>query len=272
LSRPLALDGAVAVITGGGSGIGAAAAASFAARGARIAVSDLSAERAADVAATIEGRGGRALGLATDVTRESDLVALRTAALDRFGRIDVVMNNVGVLAVGAPEALPDEAWARTLDVNLLSIARSNRVFLPGLIEQGRGHVVNTASASGLLAYGFDRLPYVASKHAIVGLSEALAIYLGPRGIGVTCLCPSGVATNILEQITVYGDASPTPRAPAHAMVMPDEVGELTADAVEQGRFLVVTVPEVRDELVERARDMEAYVQARIDEQQPEEGT
>ena len=95
--------------------------------------------------------------------------------------------------------MPDEAWIRTIDINLLSIARSNRVFLPLLIEQGRGHVINTASASGLLGYGFDRLPYVATKHAIVGLSEALAIYLGPKGIGVTCLCPSGVITNILEQ-------------------------------------------------------------------------
>ena len=115
------------------------------------------------------------------------------------------MNNVGVLAIGAPETLPDEAWIRTIDINLFSIARSNRVFLPGLIAQGSGHVVNTASASGLLSYGFDRLPYVASKHAIVGLSEALATYLGPKGVGVTCLCPSGVITNILEGITVYGD-------------------------------------------------------------------
>ena len=91
------------------------------------------------------------------------------------------MNNVGVLAMGAPEALPIEAWQRVLDLNLLSIARSNLVFLPLLLEQGRGHVVNTASASGLLAYGFDRLPYVASKHAVVGLSEALALYLAPQG-------------------------------------------------------------------------------------------
>ena len=156
------------------------------------------------------------------------------------------MNNVGVLAMGAPETLPDEAWMRAIDINLFSIARSNRVFLPGLIAQGSGHVVNTASASGLLAYGFDRLPYVASKHAIVGLSEALAIYLGPKGIGVTCLCPSGVITNILEQITVYGDATATPRAPAHPIVAAEDVGKLTADAVEDGTFLVVTAPEMHE--------------------------
>jgi NAD(P)-dependent dehydrogenase (short-subunit alcohol dehydrogenase family) len=267
MTRPLVLQDAVAVVTGGGSGIGRATALSFGARGARVAVSDRDVDRATTVAGEITAAGGMAIGIAADVTDEDDLLALRDACVERFGPIDVVMNNVGVLAVGAPESLPDEAWTRTVDVNLLSIARSNRVFLPGLIERGRGHVVNTSSASGLLAYGFDRLPYVATKHAVVGISEALAIYLGPKGIGVTCLCPSGVATNILEQVTVYGEASSTPRAPAHAVVLPDEVGELTADAVEQGRFLVVTVPEVMVELVTRSHDIEAYLQARIAEQQ-----
>src|SRR5207248_8565478 len=118
----------------------------------------------------------------------------------------------------------------------LSVARSNLAFLPHLIAQGRGHVVNTASASGLLAYGFDRLPYVASKHAVVGVSEALALYLGPKGVGVTCVCPSGVITNILEQISVYGNASSTPRAPQHPLVDPAVVGELIPDAVAAGRF------------------------------------
>ncbi|MBV8952109.1 MAG: SDR family NAD(P)-dependent oxidoreductase [Actinobacteria bacterium] len=266
MTVPLALDGAIAVITGGGSGIGRAVALAFAARGARVGVSDLVGERARAVAAEIEHRGGEAFGLAVDVTRESDLEALRSVSLERFGRVDVVMNNAGVLAMGPPESLPDEAWQRVLDVNLLSIARSNRVFLPLLLAQGHGQVVNTASASGLLAYGFDRLPYVASKHAVVGISEALAFYLGPRGIGVTCLCPSGVATNIVEQISVYGQASSTPRAPEHEIVSPEKVGELTADAVEQGRFLVLTVPEVCDELVARAKDMEGYVHERIAEQ------
>jgi NAD(P)-dependent dehydrogenase (short-subunit alcohol dehydrogenase family) len=263
MTRPLDLSQSVAVITGGGSGIGRAMALSFANRGASIVVSDLSPERTAAVADEVTLLGQRVLAQPADVTNEPDLVALRDAAIATFGRIDLVVNNVGVLAVGAPETLPHEAWERTININLFSVARSNRVFLPGLIAQGRGHVVNTASASGLLTYGFDRLPYVASKHAIVGLSEALATYLGPKGIGVTCLCPSGVITNILEQITVYGEASSTPRAPAHPLSTAEEVGELAADAVEQGRFLVVTANEVYDELQERAKDIEAYVQAQI---------
>ncbi len=266
MTIPMRLDGAVAVITGAGSGIGRATALAFAGRGAAVVVSDLHSERASAVAVEVVRAGGTALTCPADVTREADLEALRDAAVARFGRVDVVMNNVGVLAMGAPETLPDEAWLRVIDTNLMGIARSNRVFLPALITQGRGHLINTASASGLLAYGFDRLPYVASKHGVVGLSEALAIYLGPRGIGVTCLCPSGVMTNIVEQIKVYGEIGTTPRAPAHAIVTAEDVGVLAADAVERGTFLVTTVPEVADELVERARDIEGYLQARIAEQ------
>lgn len=266
MSKPLSLAGAVAVLTGAGSGIGRATALAFADRGASVVVSDLSQDRAAAVAEEITASGRPAVGLRVDVTVESDLVKLRDVALQRFGRIDAVMNNVGVLAIGAPEALPDEAWTRTIDINLFSIARSNRVFLPGLIAQGSGHLINTASASGLLSYGFDRLPYVASKHAVVGLSEALAAYLGTKGVGVTCLCPSGVITNILEGITVYGDAAPTPRAPAHQIVAAEDVGKLTADAVEAGRFLVVTAPEVHDALMRRANDIEAYIRESIEAQ------
>lgn len=265
MSRPYDLRDATVVVTGAGSGIGRAAALSFARRGARVVVSDLRDERAKVVAAEIAAAGGGALAVTTDVSRESDLLALRDASLSAFGRVDVVMNNVGVVVMGPPETLPDDAWQRALDVNLMSIARSNRVFLPLLIEQGRGHVVNTASASGLLAYGFDRLPYVATKHAVVGITEALALYLAPKGIGVTCLCPSGVITNIMDDLTVHGQTSLQPRAPRHSLSEPNDVGEAVADAVTSGRFLVTTAPEIHAELVERANDLDAYLQARIAE-------
>jgi len=266
MTLPFKLDGAVAVLTGAGSGIGRAAARSLAARGARVAASDLDAERAEETAALVTGAGGEAIAVRVDVADQRELETLRDRCLDSFGRVDLVFNNVGVLAMGAPESLPVEAWQRVVDLNVLSIARSNLVFLPLLLDQGRGHVVNTASASGLLAYGFDRLPYVASKHAVVGITEALALYLWPKGIGVTCVCPSGVVTNIMEQITVYGETS-TPRAPQHALVESDTVGELIADAVTAGQFLVVTAPEIHDELVSRATDPEAYMQRMLGEQQ-----
>jgi NAD(P)-dependent dehydrogenase (short-subunit alcohol dehydrogenase family) len=265
MTKPLQLAGAAAVLTGGGSGIGRATALSLARRGTQVVIGDLREDRAKQVATEVEEAGGSAVAIAADVSRESDLLALRDACLSSYGRVDLVMNNVGVLAMGPPEALPDDAWYRAIETNLMSIARSNRVFLPLLIEQGHGHVVNTASASGLLAYGFDRLPYVATKHAVVGITEGLALYLAPKGIGVTLLCPSGVITNLLDDLTVHGETSSTPRAPKHSLSDPEDVGELVAEAVSNGRFLVTTAPEIHGELVERAQDLDAYMQSRIAE-------
>jgi NAD(P)-dependent dehydrogenase (short-subunit alcohol dehydrogenase family) len=249
------LANAVAVITGGGSGIGRAAAHSFARRGSRVVVTDIDGDRAATVAAEL---GDQGVGARCDVTSVADLEAARDVALERFGRVDLVMNNVGVLAVGPVEAIPIEAWERTVDINLFGVVRSNLVFLPLLLEQGSGHIVNTASTAGLLPYGFDRLPYTATKHAIVGLSESLALYLRPRGIGVSCLCPAGVATNILEQITFYGEPAP-PRGPAFPVLDADTVGEIVADGVSDNRFLILTAPEAADELREHGADIDAYL-------------
>lgn len=249
------LADAVAVVTGAGSGIGRAAAHAFARRGARVVVTDIDAKRAAGVAGEIGEQGAAAR---CDVTRLEDLEAARDLALERFGRVDLVMNNVGVLAVGPVEAIPLEAWQRVIDVNLLGVVRSNLVFLPGLISQGSGHIVNTASTAGLLPYGYDRLPYTATKHAVVGLSESLALYLGPHGVGVSCLCPAGVATNIVEQIAFYGQPAP-PRGPDFPVVDADSVGELVAEGVATGRFLILTAPEAAEELRRHGAGIDDYL-------------
>jgi NAD(P)-dependent dehydrogenase (short-subunit alcohol dehydrogenase family) len=248
-------NGSVAVLTGAGSGIGRASALALARRGARIVVTDIDVDRAAAAATEI---GDTAVSARCDVTDLDSLTAVRDLALQEFGRIDVVMNNVGVLAVGAVEDIPLEAWQRIVDINLMSVVRSNLVFLPLLIEQGSGHIVNTASTAGLLPYGFDRLPYTATKHAVVGLSQSLAVYLKPKGIGVSCLCPAGVATNIIEQITFYGQPAP-PRGPSFPIVDAESVGELVADGISEGRFLLLTAPEAAAEVRALAADMDEYL-------------
>ena len=257
----------VAVITGAGSGIGRACAHSFARRGARVVVTDIDADRAATVAEEI---GDAAVGLRVDVTRDGELEAARDLALERFGHIDLVMNNVGVIVMGGVEEIPLHAWQRAIDINLLGLVRSNLVFLPHLIERGSGYVVNTASTLGLLPYSYDRTPYMATKHAVVGLSEGMYLALGPKGIQVSCLCPAGVLTNIVEQITVHGTIAP-PRAPTLKLSEAEEVGELVATGVEDGRFLILTAPEAADELAAHGADMDAYLRRMARELEVEPG-
>jgi NAD(P)-dependent dehydrogenase (short-subunit alcohol dehydrogenase family) len=249
------LRNAVTVITGAGSGIGRAVAHSVARRGSQVLVTDIDLNRAAAVAAEL---GELGVAAACDVTKLEDLKRCRDFALKTFGRVDVVMNNVGVLVVGSVEDIPIEAWERVIDINLLSIVRSNTVFLPLLLEQGTGHIVNTASTAGLLPYGFDRLPYTTTKHAIVGLSESLSLYLKPRGIGMSCFCPAGVATNIVEQITFYGEPS-LPKGPSFPVVDAGIAGEAVADAITDGRFLVLTDPQVADEFRRHGEDLDTYL-------------
>ena len=257
---PFELDGAAAVITGAGSGIGRAIAHELAARGALVLVTDIDEERATTVAAEITGAGGVAIAQRCDVARTEDLVAARDRMLSEFDGVDVVVNNVGVMAAGRPELIPVDEWQRVLDLNVLGVVRSNEVFLPLLIEQRRGHVVNTASATGILNYSYDRGPYAASKAAVVMLSEGLFLYLRPYGVGVSCLCPTGVATNIVEQIRFFGEQLPL-RAPDYPVVDADVAGTRVADAIEQRDFLVVTVDAVRDELRRKGADLDGYLRA-----------
>src|SRR5581483_7506723 len=135
-------------------------------------------------------------------------------------------------------------------------------FLPLLLERGEGHVVNTASTNGLFSYSYDRLPYTATKSAVVGLTEALALYLKPRGVGVSCLCPGPVATNIVESIAFHGDLSGV-RGPDLELLDPAVVGDLVVDAVRGDRFLVLTHPQVRDIMMRRAADPDGFLADQI---------
>ncbi len=258
-----------AVVTGGGSGIGRATSMALASAGAQVLVTDLDADRASAVAQEIRDGGGTAHGVRCDVSSDDDVSHSRDVAMERFGRVDIIMNNVGVLVLGRPEAIPPSAWQRLLDINVVSIGRSLSVFLPGLLAQGSGHIVNTASTAGLFGYSYERLPYSAAKGAVVALSEALALYTRPRGVGVTVLCPGPVATNIIEQVQLFGEP-PKMHAPGLALLDPTAVGEQVVDAIRRDIFFLPTHPEVHDILVRRAQDPEGFVAAQAEKLQAED--
>jgi NAD(P)-dependent dehydrogenase (short-subunit alcohol dehydrogenase family) len=155
-------------------------------------------------------------------------------------------------------------WERVLSVNLLSVVRSNQVFLPLLLKQRSGHIVNTASFAGLFTYSYDRLPYAASKAAIVQITEGLALYLRPLGIGVTCLCPGPVRTNIMRSTKAWS-AGLDIRGPGpeFELLEPSEVGDMVVDAIRRNVFLLPTHHAVIDKLVERATDWDGFLDRQI---------
>jgi len=258
------LEGKVAVITGAASGIGRAIAHSLARRGTQIVAVDINAGGVATVVAELRELGVNAAPRTTDIGDPIALDGIRDTALERFGKVDIVVNNVGVLTNGLPQDIPAIEWERILNINLMSVVRSNATFVPMLLDQGSGHIVNTASFAGLFTYSYDRMPYAASKAAIVQISEGLALYLRPKNIGVTLLCPGPVLTNITSNMPTFGGGAAL-RTPGEQFELLDaaRVGELVADAILQDRFFVPTHPQVTDELRRRVENWDAYLDYQI---------
>jgi NAD(P)-dependent dehydrogenase (short-subunit alcohol dehydrogenase family) len=262
------ISGRVAVLTGAASGIGEGAAAALAKAGAKIVVADLNIAGAEAVAAGIAAKGGEALAVRCDVGLDGEFENLRDRTLERFGAVDIVMNNAGVILSGLPEDVPPGEWARVLNINLMSVVRSNAVFLPIFLQQGAGHIVNTSSFAGLYTYAFDRLPYAASKAAIFSMSEGLALYLRPKNIGVTVLCPGPVRTNIMSSAKVFSkDIKIRGPGAEFNLMTAEQVGALVVDAIQRNIFFLPTHPQVRERLVRRAQDFNANLQDQIDHPQ-----
>jgi NAD(P)-dependent dehydrogenase (short-subunit alcohol dehydrogenase family) len=241
------------VVTGGGSGIGAELVRRFAAAGARVVVNDLDAAAAHAVADELG-----ATAVPGDAASVDGVAALVAAARDALGEIDLFCANAGVAATGGvtgDDAATEADWARSLEVNVLAHVRAARALLPTWLGRGRGHLLVTASAAGLLTM-LGSAPYAVSKHAAVAFAEWLRATYAHRGIVVQALCPQGVRTPMLE---ASGDVG-------RALLEPDAidvrvVGDAVLEALADGRFLVLPHPEVHGYVQAKAADPDAWLGA-----------
>ncbi len=204
------LDGKVAVITGAASGIGAATARRFCAEGAAVVVADLNADGAAGVVETCTAAGGRALARRVDVTVEDEVAAAMRAAVDTYGRLDIVFNNAGLGgAIGPLELTSVEDWDRTQAVLLRGVFLGIKHAVAPLRAAGGGSIISTASIAGLRA-GAGPHAYSAAKAGVINLTRTAAVELARDHIRVNCICPGGIHTPLLSSRFPGGAEALTP--------------------------------------------------------------
>jgi NAD(P)-dependent dehydrogenase (short-subunit alcohol dehydrogenase family) len=248
------VTGPGAVITGAGSGIGAALARKLAAEGYRLVLNDLDPESVAAVAAEVG-----AVAVAGDAASEPGVGELIDSARAELGFIDVFFANAGVGSFGGPEA-PEADWNRAWDVNVMAHVRASRLLIPDWLAAGRGHFVATVSAAGLLTMP-GAAAYSVTKHASLAFAEWLSVTYGNRGITVQALCPQGVRTPMLSATGPVGAMVLSPDA-----IDAEELADVTFSALADGRFLILPHPEVARYYAGRAADPDAWLARMRDRQ------
>lgn len=238
--------GRIAIVTGAANGIGRATALGFARAGAKVVVVDRDGAGAKGVAGAIEQTGGAALAVTADVTRSADVAAYVKAALDTFGRIDCFHNNAGIEGTVTPIAEYDEAlFDQVLGVNVKGVFLGLRHVLPVMIKQKSGSVVNTASIAGLVGSP-NMAPYVASKHAVIGITKSVAGEVAGHGIRVNAVCPGPVDTRMIHAVEKMIDPK-----------NPDAVGKRYVGAIPLGRY--ATVDEIANTVLFLASDLASSI-------------
>jgi NAD(P)-dependent dehydrogenase (short-subunit alcohol dehydrogenase family) len=252
------LTGRVAVVTGGASGIGRAVARRLAAEGARgVVVADLDGPGAEAVAAEL---GERAVGVACDVTDDAQVGDLIAHAEETFGPIDLFFANAGI-GTGSGLDADDELWERSWAVNVNAHVLAARRLVPGWVERGEGYFVSTASAAGLLSQIGDA-PYSVTKHAAVAFAEWLSLTYGDRGLRVSCLCPMGVNTAMLNAGLEMEDSHGLGArvvAAAGRVLEPEDVADEVVRAIAEERFLILPHAEVGEFLRRKGDDPDRWL-------------
>jgi len=273
------LNGKVAVVTGGASSIGLALARRFVAEGMRVMIGDVEAEALDKAVAELQAEGGDVEGTVTDVTDPAQMDALAQAVVDRFGAVHVVCLNAGVGGGGLSWEMPLSTWEWVIGVNLWGVIHGLRSFVPLLVKQGEGHVVNTASLAGLVASPFMG-PYNASKHAVVAISETLhhELAMSAPDVHVSVLCPGWVKTNIADSgrnrpahlesdNAVDAAAGGVLRGLLENGMDPNDVALKVLDAIRNDRFWILTHDDEADFWVDavnrRLRSLESRENPRL---------
>jgi len=243
----------VVVVTGGGSGIGAALCRRFAGDGAAaVVVADLHADTAAAVGEEIGG-----VAEAVDVCDASAVAALVDRTIDRFGRIDLFCSNAGI-TTGVELDDPEDLWHKAYELHVMAHVYAARAVLPAMLKHGSGYLLNTASAAGLLTSPGDA-PYAVTKHGAVAFAEWLALTYGDRGIGVSVLCPLGVATPMLMQPLAAGNAGAQAVAASGQILSPAQVADAVVAALAAETFLILPHPEVGTFWAQKASDPDRWL-------------
>jgi NAD(P)-dependent dehydrogenase (short-subunit alcohol dehydrogenase family) len=255
-----------ALIIGAGRNIGREIAREFARRGARVAVADIDLAGAEETAHLIMQAGGEAVGIACDVTREESVAACVAEAERALGDIDIHVNNAGILHSGNPEDIPPSEWQRMFDINVFGAVRANALILPKMIARRSGYIVNTASFAGLYPYATNRIPYAASKAALVSLSENLALYLTPLGVNVSCLCPGPTMTTATHGMKQWSDSA-VMRGPGSDLALKSqhEVATILADGMCEGHIVILTHEEGWHSIRAHAASLDEFIKAKAAE-------
>jgi NAD(P)-dependent dehydrogenase (short-subunit alcohol dehydrogenase family) len=260
------LNGKTAVVTGGAAGIGLGLAERFAREGMGVVIGDVEERALAAAEKRLSAAGANVLALRADVTSPGSLAELRDRALERFGAVHVVCANAGVAPTG-PVVRTAADWRWVVEVNLLGVVHTLDAFVPALVAQREGHVVNTASVGGLRSAPL-LAAYCATKHAVVALTESLLAELAGTGVGVSLLCPGAVATGIFEsernRPAALGGAAAAPDAARRGFqdairggMAPAQVADAVVAAIRAERFYVLTHPELGGLARTRADDIAA---------------